>query len=144
MQDSQKQSLQQRWNDYRPSKEQVFWTGLGCIVATLVLGFGLGGWVTAGTAQKMAAEVAASSRHELAAAVCAEDFMRAANARATLAKLKGLEWYQRDDLVAAGGWATMPGEKEANSVVAEMCATRLADQAEPAAKATPVSTVSTN
>jgi hypothetical protein len=54
--------------------------------------------------------------------------MRAADSRARLEKLKGLQWYERDELVAAGGWATMPGEKEANSVVAEMCAARLADQ----------------
>jgi hypothetical protein len=128
MQDSPKQSLQQRWNAYRPSKEQVFWIGIGCIIATLVVGFGLGGWVTGGRAQNMAAEAATSARHELAASVCADEFMRAADARARLEKLKGLQWYERDDLVAAGGWATMPGEKEANSVVAEMCAARLADQ----------------
>jgi hypothetical protein len=141
MQDSPKQSLQQRWNDYRPTKQQVLWIGIGCIVATLIVGFGLSGWVTAGTAQKMATEAAASSRHELAAAVCAEDFMGAADARARLEKLKGLQWYERDDLVIAGGWATMPGEKEANGVVAEMCATRLAEDAQAAAKATPVSAV---
>ena len=95
MQDSPKQSLQQRWNNYRPTKEQTLWTAVGCIIATLVLGFGLGGWVTGGTAQKMAAEAAATSRHELAAAVCAEEFMRAADSRATLEKLKGLQWYAR-------------------------------------------------
>lgn len=138
MQDSPRQSLQQRWNDYRPTKGQTFWIALGCIIATLVIGFGLGGWVTAGTAQKMATEAAASSRHELAAAVCAEDFMHTADARARLEKLQGLEWYERDDLVAAGGWATMPGEKEANSVVAEMCAARLTEKSQAAT--TPVST----
>jgi hypothetical protein len=68
-------------------------------VATLVIGFGLGGWVTGGTAQEMARQAAQESRLELVAAVRAEDFMRAANARATLAKLEGLEWYERDDLV---------------------------------------------
>jgi hypothetical protein len=141
MPDSPKQSLQQRWNAFRPTKEQSFWLALGCVIATLVIGFGLGGWVTGGTARSMADEAAAASRHQLAAAVCAEGFMRAAKARERLDKLKALEWYERDDLVAAGGWATMPGEKEANSVVAEMCATRLAEQAETAAKATPVSNV---
>jgi hypothetical protein len=131
----------ERWNEYRPSKEQTFWIALGCVIATLIVGFGLSGWVTGGTAQKMADEAAAASRHQLAAAVCAEEFLRAADARARLAKLKALEWYERDDLVAAGGWATMPGDKEANSVVAEMCANRLAEQAEAGAKATPVSTL---
>lgn len=134
-------NLIQRWTDYRPTKEHAIWFGVGCVVATLVVGFGLAGWVTGGTAKEMVDEAAAASRHQLASAVCAEEFLRAADARARLAKLKKLEWYERDDLVAAGGWATMPGEKEASYVVAEMCASRLAEQAEAGAKATPVSAV---
>lgn len=120
----------QRWHNYQPSKEQTFWIALGCIIATLVIGFGFGGWVTGGTAQEMATQAAQESRLELAAAVCAEDFMGAADARERLAKLKNVEWYERDELVAAAGWATMPGESEANSAVAAMCATRLAESAE--------------
>jgi hypothetical protein len=116
-----------RWIEYRPTKEHVVWIGVGCIVATLVAGFGLGGWVTGGTAQRMADEAAAASRHQLAAAVCADHFMRAADARARLAKLQALEWWARDEHVRDGGWATMPGEKEADSVVAQLCATRLAE-----------------
>lgn len=130
----------QRWNEYRPSKEQILWIAVGCIVATLVLGFGPGGWVTGGTARKMADEAAAASHQQLAAAVCAEHFLRAANAGERLKKLQLLQWWERDDQVAAGGWATMPGEKEANSAVAELCATRLSEHAEAGAKATPVST----
>lgn len=117
------------WQQYQPNKEHAIWIAVACVVATLVIGFGFGGWVTGGTARKMADEAAAASHNQLAAAVCAEQFMRAADARTRLAKLQALQWWERDDLVAAGGWATMPGEKEANGVVAEMCATRLADQA---------------
>jgi hypothetical protein len=133
-------TLYQRWRDYQPSTEQTLWIAVGCIVATLVLGFGLGGWVTGGTARKMVDEAAAASHHQLAAAVCVEQFLRAADARGRLAKLQAFEWWERDDQVAAGGWATMPGEKEPNSSVAEMCATRLAEHAQAAAKARPVST----
>ena len=121
-------NIVQRWNEYRPTKEHAFWLAAGSVVATLVIGFGFAGWVTGGSAQKAADEAAAASHDKLAAAVCAAQFMRAADARARLAKLTALEWWERDDLVAAGGWATMPGEKEASGSVAEMCATRLADQ----------------
>lgn len=121
--------LYRRWQAYQPSKEHTLWIAVACVVATLIVGFGLGGWVTGGTAKKMADEAAASSRNQLAAAVCAREFMRAGDARTRLAKLQALEWWERDDHVAAGGWATMPGEKESDSTVAEMCATRLADQA---------------
>lgn len=120
-------AIVQRWTEYQPTKELTLWVSIGAIVATLVIGFGFSGWVTAGTAKKMADEAAAGARNQLAAAVCADQFMRAADARAKLAKLKSLEWWDRDDLVAAGGWATMPGDKEPNSAVAEMCAARLAE-----------------
>jgi hypothetical protein len=117
----------QRWSGYRPTKELFLWT-IACIVVTLIIGFGFAGWMTGATAKKMADEAAARARNQLAAAVCAEHFMRGADARARLAKLKALQWWDRDDLVAAGGWATMPGEKEPNRAVAEMCAARLADE----------------
>lgn len=133
--------LIQRWEDFRPTKVQAFWTAVICVVATLIIGFGPAGWVTGGTAQALADETAATKYQGLAAAVCAEEFMRAADARKRLTKLKELQWYERDDLVAAGGWATMPGENEANTVVAEICANSLAEQADAVAKAQPVSAV---
>ena len=117
----------QRWQQYQPTKEQTFWIAIGSVIAVLVIGFGLGGWVTGGTARKVADEAAAAAHNQLAAAVCAEHFMRASDARARLAKLEQLPFWERDDYVSAGGWGTMPGEKEASSAVTEMCAARLAE-----------------
>ena len=122
-------NLLTRWNEYRPTKEQTFWIALASIVATLVLGFGMAGWVTRGTAQKMSDEAAAAAHNKLAAAVCAEHFLRATDAKARLAKLEALQWWERDDHLAQAGWATMPGEKEPDSAVAEMCALRLSEEA---------------
>jgi hypothetical protein len=119
--------------------KQTLWIALGGVVVTLVLGFGLGGWVTDGTAQQRADEAATASYQQLAAAVCKENFLRAADARERLARLQKTEWWQRGDLVAAGGWATMPGEDEARSGVAGLCAARLADHAEANARAAPLS-----
>lgn len=121
--------LMTRWNEYRPTKEQTFWIALAGIVATLVVGFGLAGWVTGGTAQKMSDEASAAAHNQLAAAVCAEHFLRATDAKARLAKLQALQWWERDDHLAQAGWATMPGEKEPNGAVAEMCAQRLSEEA---------------
>ena len=117
------------WNEYRPTKEHTLWIAVASVVGTLILGFGLAGWVTGGTAKKTADEAATSARHTLAAAVCEREFMRAADAKARLAKLQALEWWERDDHLVSGGWATMPGYNEADAAVAELCATRLADQA---------------
>ena len=116
------------WNEYRPTKEHAFWIAVAAVIGTLIVGFGLAGWVTGGTAKKMADEAAATSRNQLAAAVCAEHFMRSADAKLRLAKLQALESWERDDHLVNGGWATMPGEKEPDSTVAQLCATRLADE----------------
>lgn len=121
-------AIYERWEAYQPSKQQTLWITIACVIATLIVGFGPAGWVTAGTAKKMADEAAASSHNQLAAAVCAHEFMRAADARTRLAKLQALQWWERDDHLAAAGWATMPGEKESNGAVAELCATRLGEQ----------------
>ena len=120
-------TLRRRWEEYRPSKTEAFWTAAGCVVATLVIGFGFGGWVTGGTAQKMTTEAANGARHQLAAAICVAEFMAAKDAKARLADLKKAEWYTRDKLIAASGWATMPDRKEPNMTVAELCAAKLAE-----------------
>ena len=122
------ETLQQRWESYRPTKTQATWLTVGCVAATLILGFGAGGWVTGGKAKQQVAEAAANARYELAAAVCADRFMQAENARGRLAKLNGAGWYDRGELLAKEGWATMPDRKEPNTAVAGMCASLLADK----------------
>jgi hypothetical protein len=116
-----------RWTNYRPTKVHLFWIAAGCVVATLILGFGIGGWVTAGTAQERVAEARADGRHQLAAAVCVEDFMDDPNAGTRLQKLKNTAWYDRADLVLDGGWATMPDKTEPNTTVAYSCAEKLVE-----------------
>ena len=120
-------ALKQRWEDYQLTKTQGAWIGGGCIVATLVVGFGFAGWVTGGKAEKMVAEATTNARQELATAVCVEEFLASANSKATLVKLKDAGWYERGEVLAKGGWATMPDRKEPNSVVAAMCATKLSE-----------------
>jgi hypothetical protein len=128
----------QRWQEYRPSKEQTLWIALGSIVATLIVGFGLLGWVTAGSAREQSEEAAAMVYQQLGAAVCVENFLRAANASERLAKLQATDWWQRDELVADAGWATLPGEDGPRIEVAGLCATRLGEHAEAQAKAKPL------
>ena len=119
--------LRQQWDDYRLTKTQAFWFATGSVAATLIVGFGIAGWVTGGSAQQMVAEAATNSRQELAAAVCVEEFMAAENAAPRLAKLSDASWYDRSELIAKGGWATMPDRKEPNSAVAALCAGKLAE-----------------
>ena len=124
---SKMELLRQRWDDYRLTKTQAFWLAAGSVVATLIIGFGMAGWVTGGSAEKMVSEASSNSRHELATAICVEEFMAAKDSQARLAKLSDASWYDRGEMVASGGWATMPDRKEPNSVVATLCAGKLAE-----------------
>ena len=78
-------SLSRRWEAYRPTKGVWLWTGAGCIVATIVVGFAWGGWVTGGTARSMASDAADGARAQLAAMVCVAGFNHGPDAVAQLA-----------------------------------------------------------
>lgn len=132
MQFSAIERLQQRWEDYRPTKTHTFWFAAGCVAATLVLGFGPGGWVSGGTAQTRIDEAATEARQKLATAICVQEFMQAKDSGPQLATLMKASWYERSELVANGGWATMPDRKEPNSAVAAMCAAELTERKAPA------------
>jgi hypothetical protein len=124
--------IQQRWEDFHLSKVQTFWVCVAAILATLFVGFGLAGWVSAGRAQAMASEAAQDARRELAVAVCVDDFMHERDAPARLAKLKSLEFFRRSDVIATGGFATMPDRQEADNAVAARCAAALEEAKQPA------------
>jgi len=129
-----RRSLMDRWDDYRITKAQAFWFAAACVAATLILGFSAGGWVTGGTARETVSEAATNARQKLATAVCVDEFMQAAGAASRLEKIEQAMWHERDELVSAGGWATMPDRKEPNSVLASLCASELAERAQADAK----------
>jgi hypothetical protein len=117
-------SLSRRFEDYHPSKTVLFWSCVGCIVATMIVGFSWGGWVTGGTAQEMAEDAAEQGRAEVAAAICVDKFMQAADAGVQLTSLKEISnSWGREDFVEDGGWA-MIGDQEYNDA-AELCAEQL-------------------
>lgn len=120
------ESLSQRWENYRPSKTLWFWSAAGAAVATMIVGFTAGGWTTGGTATEMAEDAARDARAELAASVCVEKFVTAANASQSLAQLKEASSYQRDDFITDGGWAKLVGLDKPVAGAADLCAEKLA------------------
>lgn len=102
-------SFGRRWEAYRPSKGIWFWSGAGCMVATIVVGFAWGGWVMGTTAERMASEAAGAARAQLAATACFTLFNQGPDAAAQLAALTKASSYQRSDMIVKGGWVTMPG-----------------------------------
>jgi hypothetical protein len=114
-----------RWEEWRPSKTTYFWSCIGCIVATMILGFTWGGWVTGGTARKMATSAAADAQAHLAAAVCVDRFLKGPDAGARLAELRKSDYWSRDDVLEKGGWLSMAGQKKPTDGAAELCAEKL-------------------
>jgi hypothetical protein len=90
-------------------------------LATVIIGFGWGGWTLGSTAKEMAGAALVSAL----APICVDKFQNAAEAAANLAELRKVSSWQRASFVEKGGWATLPGSDSANSAVAQACAKML-------------------
>jgi hypothetical protein len=95
--------------------------GLGLIcgaIITMIIGFGWGGWTTAGTTQKMTDEAVLASQ----AAICVAQFMKEPNHEEKLKELGAIDSWKRSEFIEKGGWDKMPGQEKAASSVARACA----------------------
>ncbi len=99
----------------------------GGAIILAIIGFAWGGWVTGGTAQKMAEEMAEDAVVRRLAPICVEQYNQDSEKDQKLKELKEEGSWKRDDYVEKQGWATMPGEKEADSKVAGKCAELLVE-----------------
>ena len=118
-----KNSLGERFENYRASKATLFWACVGAAVLTIVIGFNWGGWMTNGGAQEMVQQ----ARRDLAATFCVQRFLNAADAGSQHAELMKASTWQRDDFIEDGGWATLPELKRPIAGVADLCAEKLSD-----------------
>ncbi len=98
------------------------WGAAGGAVVLAVIGFTLGGWVTGGTAQGMAEEMAGNAVVARLAPICVEQFKQDPEKDQKLKDLKKEDSWNKDDYVEKQGWATMPGEKDPDSTVSTKCA----------------------
>ena len=135
MQQGQRQTLSQRVHQYRASKAVLFWACAGSVIVATIVGFSWGGWVTGGSAAKMAEKSAAGARQELAAVVCVDRFMAAPDVGVQLTALKDIESpYAQGKFVEDGGWAIIvpassPPDRKASAddrKAAGLCAAELA------------------
>jgi hypothetical protein len=132
-------SYMQRIEDYRPSKTVLFWSCALCIVATMIVGFAWGGWVTRSTATEMSKKAADDAGTNLAAAVCVVQFKSDPAHAVQLASLSKIERWDRGSFITKGGWATLPGMKEPVTGAADLCAQQLTAAPSPLANAAEVS-----
>jgi len=91
-------------------------------IATLVIGFGWGGWMLGGSAKELADNAASSAVVAAIAPICADQFQRSADAASNLTALKKTDSWQQAAYVEKGGWAGRPGSKAVDSGVPQACA----------------------
>ncbi|MHB8772686.1 MAG: hypothetical protein ACYC7J_16965 [Syntrophales bacterium] len=92
--------------------------GLICgAVITMIVGFGWGGWVTAGTNQKTSDTAVLASQ----AAICVAQYMKEPNSQEKLKQFEAIDSYKRSEFIEKGGWDKMPGQKEASFGVGNAC-----------------------
>jgi hypothetical protein len=117
----QKLSLGQQWSAARPTKTIVFWSWVASIVVTMIIGFTWGGWVTGGTARKMADVIGEDAVVKRLAPMCVLQFRQDMKKDQKLKGLKETGTWEKTEFVKKQGWATMPGEREPDSKVADEC-----------------------
>lgn len=92
-------------------------------LATMVIGFTLGGWTLESTASQMAEDRASAAVVAVLAPICVERFQRQDEAAAKLIELKKIVAWNQASFLAAQGWATMPGSGAPKTLaVARACA----------------------
>ena len=101
------------------------WGAIGGAILTMIIGFTWGGWVMGGTAQSRAEEMAEAAVANRLAPICVAQFNQDPEKTQKLKELEKTSTWERADYVGKQGWATMPGEKDSDSDVAEECARRL-------------------
>jgi hypothetical protein len=94
-------------------------------LATVVIGFGWGGWTLGSTAKETAAKSAAAAIVAVLAPMCADKFRQAAEATVNMVELKKVSSWMQDSYIEKGGWATFPGMSSPDRGVAQACATLL-------------------
>ncbi|MCU9850506.1 hypothetical protein OEZ60_21210 [Defluviimonas sp. WL0024] len=101
-------------------KPGIYGGVIGAVVI-MVVGFSWGGWMTSGTANKMARTLAEDEVITALTPVCIEMSRADPDRIAKLATINSAASYKQRDAVIAAGWATVPGTEIANRDLAQAC-----------------------
>ena len=126
VQNEEKTSFKQRWNDAQPTKSTLVWSVIGTFILTMIIGFNWGGWVTNSTAQDMAKTAAREAVVDRLALICVDQFHQDPEKSEKLKILIETSSYQQDNYVTEQGWATMVGDEQPDRNVSEACAQLIA------------------
>ena len=101
------------------------WSAVGGGVVAMLIGFNWGGWVTGGTAEVMAKEIAENAVAKRFTPSCIARFNQDSKKMEKFKEFKAKDAWDGQKYVEAQGWATLPGEEKPDSKVAEVCAKSL-------------------
>jgi hypothetical protein len=102
-------------------------------VASMVIGFSWGGWMTDRTANKMADQRADTAVVAALTPICVEKFLQNSDAKANLAVLQKISsTWEQGQYLEKGGWATQPGATSPDYHLARACAEKLIQAKVPA------------
>lgn len=110
----------------RPWLKPGVWGAAIGAVAAIAIGFGAGGWVTGGTAAKMASDQSQDAVVAALVPICLEQSRQDPERTKLLTELKAASSWGRDDKLVEIGWATMPGAEAPAKGVADACVEQLA------------------
>jgi len=95
-------------------------------IASMVIGFSWGGWMTGGAASKLAAERADTAVVAALTPICVEKFLQNSDAKANLAILQKISSnWEQGQYLEKGGWVTQPGATSSDYHLARACAEKL-------------------
>ena len=97
-------------------------------VGSMVIGFSWGGWVTGGTANKLAADRADAAVVTVLTPICVAKFLQDGDAKANLVVLQKISSnWEQGQYLEKGGWATRPGATSSDYELARACAAKLVE-----------------
>ena len=102
------------------------WGAVWGSILTMIVGFTYGGWMTAGTADRLAKQQADTAVTAALVPVCVAHSKADQAAGKKLAELRAMtSSYEQQEFVTKAGWATFPGSDTVSRDVAEACAAAL-------------------
>ena len=103
----------------------ALWGAAAGALATVIIGFTLGGWVTGSKAEVVAQNRASDAVIAALAPICVENYRNSPDAQVQLTALKALATWKQAGYVEERGWAMMPGSERTNSQMAAECAKQI-------------------
>ena len=97
----------------------------GGAIVLAVIGFNWGGWVTTGSAEAMAKEIAANAVAERLGSICVAQFNRDSEKGQKVNEMKGQDTWDTGRYIEKQSWAIMPGAEKPESGVSDACAKQL-------------------